>query len=292
MTTRRFGFVLSAALLFWSAAACSGAERDASPPHCAEDDTSTIYRSTLEEGRTPSAIRWAGREWRVNAGATRRAGMDHSVRVSQSGKAVRFELRDTPADNSASDASSYKGRTRRSELSGSLYADPARLPNGEALWGAFSFRHQAWSDPEAMRELTGGVYGQIHIGSGFGGSPALAFRRTKDGMLRITTRGQFDRDGAVRYEAPLPFGRVHDVVYRVVLHPERGSFEIWLGGEKIASATDISIGHENAESYWNVGAYFSGGIRGRVVAEYANHIYPSRRDQAQRIASPPCWPAR
>ena len=245
------------------------------------------YKSTLRNGLTPSPIEWAGRMWRVNAGSTIHHGMDHSLRMSPKGGRIRFELRDFPENNSATDSS----KVRRAELSGSVYGDRTRLPNGEALWGAFSFVHHGWSDSPGMRELQGGVYGQIHIGSTFGGSPALAFRRRADGRFLITTRGEYDTEGTTRYEGDLSFDELHDVVYEVSLHPTRGSLRVWIDGQQIVDARGLSLGHSNAESYWNLGTYFSGGISGTVVAEYANHVYPAPLELRDRINTRPCWPA-
>ena len=253
----------------------------------ASRQSASLYRSTLQNGLTPSSIEWAGKIWRVNAGSTIRHGMDHSVRISPGGGRIRFELRDSPDDNSKHDS----GKVRRAELSGSLYGDPTRLPNGESLWGAFSFVHHGWSDSLGMRELQGGVYGQIHIGSTFGGSPALAFRRRADGRFLITTRGEYDPEGTTQYEGDLGFDELHDLVYEVNLHPTQGSLRVWIDGQQIVAARDLSIGHSNAESYWNLGTYFSGGISGTVVAEYANHVYPAPLKLGDRVHTRPCWPA-
>jgi hypothetical protein len=245
------------------------------------------YRTTLAGGLTPSSIRWAGRNWRVNAGSTVAPNMDHALRLGSRGQKMRFEIRNTENDNSPSDSPGV----RRAELSGSLVGDPARLPNGTILWGAMSFNHHAWADPVGMRSLMGGVYGQIHIGSKFGGSPAVAWRRTKRGLFRVTTRGEYDNAGSVRYEAPLGFDRVHHLVYRVVLDPHRGSLSVWLDGTKIVDVADVSIGSRNAQSYFNCGLYFSGGVTGPVVAEYGNVVYPATASLAKLVASPPTWPA-
>lgn len=247
---------------------------------------SDTYNSTLVGGYTPSPIYWGGRQWRVNAGSTSTPNLDYVIRVGSRGNKVRFELHDTPNDNAASDSDSK----RRAELSGSLYGDSTRLSNGVALWGAMSFKHQSWADPAGMRQLTGGVYGQIHMGSTFGGSPAVAFRRTKTGTFRITTRGEFNTAGTIRYDAPLSFDQVHNLVYRVVLDPIAGSLTVWLDGAKIVDVSKVSIGHSSAESYFNFGAYFSGGISCPVVAEYANMVYPSQSSLSSRVTSPPAWP--
>jgi hypothetical protein len=249
--------------------------------------TTTTYLSTLVNGYTPSPISWAARKWRVNAGSATTSNLDYAVRIGSSGNKMRFELHNTDNDNASSDSSGV----RRAELSGSVYGDPTRLPNSVPLWGAMSFKHQSWADPVGMSKLMGGVYGQIHIGSTFGGSPAVAFRRTKTGRFRITTRGEYSTDSTVRYEAPLSFDQVHNLVYRVVLDPLAGSLTVWLDGVKVVDVPKASIGHSNAESYFNVGAYFSGGITSPVVAEYANMVYPSKTSLSSRVTASPTWPA-
>lgn len=251
--------------------------------------TSTVdsgYYPTLAPTYTPNEVTFGNRKWRVNSGATYITDMGHSIRRSASGNRIRIELRNTTNDKTASDTS----KVRRAELSGSLYGDATRLPNGQSLWGAFSTRHAPWADPIGMKALTGGVYGQIHMGSTFGGSPAVAFRRKSDGRFRITTRGEFDTAGTIRYEAPVSFGEVHDIVYNVVLHPVSGALRVWIDGVRVVNIANVSIGHRNAESYWNFGAYFSGGVTSPVIAEYANHVYPSTTSQSARIFSRPVWP--
>jgi hypothetical protein len=230
---------------------------------------------------------WQNRQWRVNAGLVLDArAASHAIRTHADGDRIRFELRDTVLDRSPRDTPD----TRRAELSGSLRGDKRRLRNGVPLWGAMLFRHHAWSDPEGMQALTGGIYGQIHMGSGFGGSPALAFRRDRNGLFVITTRGQHDRKGTVHFARPVSFDSPHDLVYRVVLHPTDGSLHVWLDGEPVLQRDRISVGHANAESYWNIGLYFSGGIAGTVKAEYAGHIYPSSGNLRARVAKPLVWP--
>lgn len=243
------------------------------------------YRSTLIDGVTPPTLFWSGREWRANMGSTWTRGMDHSLRLTR--QKARFEVRPSSRDRREKD----RPGTLRSELSGSVKGDPARLPNGVPLWGAMSFIHRRWSDPEGMATRTGGVHGQVHMGSKFGGSPALAFRRDPAGLFRITTRGEHDAESRTRYSGPLSFDQVHDVVYRVVLHPTRGALSVWLDGSKILGVSEQSIGSHHADSFWIVGCYYSGGATCPVVAEYAHHQYPDRADLSSRIARRPAWPA-
>lgn len=244
------------------------------------------YNSTLVSGLTPSPYFWAGRKWRPNMGSTWYPNMDYSFRVTQN--RARFELRKTSHDH-AQNEESTKYRT---EISGSLYGDPTRLPNGVPLWGAMSFIHHHWDDPVGMAALYGGVHGQIHIGSTFGGSPAVAFRRHKSGELQITTRGELDSSGSgtVRYRGACAFDQVHDLVYVVVLHPTNGSLTVWLDRKKIVDVKGVSIGTHYAESYWNVGCYYSGGVTCPVIAEYANHVYPASTSLSSRTTTTPLWP--
>ncbi len=245
----------------------------------------STYQSTLANGFSPPVIEWAGRKWRCNMGSTWHEDMNHCLQLT-SGRA-RFEIRNSPYDRSRNDES---GKLR-SEISGSLRGDRARLPNGELLWGAMSFIHHPWSDPAGMAQLTGGVHGQVHMGHGFGGSPALAFRRTKDGQFAVTTRGEQEPKSRIRYHEARSFGEVHDLVYRVRLHPSEGSLTVWLDGERIVDLGRASIGSRHADSFWNIGCYYAGGASCPIVAEYANLVYPGRVDLRDRILYPAQWPA-
>ena len=244
----------------------------------------TAYHSTLVNGYTPSyPLGWADlADWKVAAGSTWNAGMDHSVQMSGRARKIRFEIRNTERDRPKGD----EPKKRRSEIKGSNHV----LPNDVPIWGAFSFIHHPWADPVGMAKLYGGVHGQIHIGSKFGGSPAVAFRRHKTGDFLITTRGQFNTANSKRYRAPLAFGKVHDIVYRVLLHPTAGELTVWLNGVEIVDIRRQSIGATTAECYWQLGAYYSGGITCPIVAEYANHVYPLAGDLSSRITRRPAWP--
>ena len=244
------------------------------------------YASILVNGYSPKSLSWSGRSWRVNSGATWNANLVRSIMISPSGKRTRFELQNYEVDKASGDSTGV----RRSELSGSLYGDATRLPNSVSLWGAMSFVHGSWADPVGMATKTGGVYGQIHIGSTFGGSPAVGFRRAKDGRFRITTRGELSTASTIRYQAPLSFDTVHDLVYNVVLDPVNGSLKVWLDGALVVDVSKVSIGTHYAESYFNHGTYFSGGITTPVVAEYANIAYPGQTSLLARVNSRPVWP--
>ena len=242
------------------------------------------YYPTIDPTYTAAQINWAGRPWRVNSAATDHPDLPHSLQRSANWERLRFEVRESDPSMGS------KPEKRRSELSGSIYGDDTRLPNGEVLWGAFSTLHHPWDDPEGMLSTYGAVFGQIHIGSEVGGSPALAFRRKKNGLFRITTRGELDDGGSVRYEQPLSWGVPHDIVYRVVLHPYNGSLRIWLDGVQIVNISEVSIGHSKADSYWNVGVYSPGGVTSPVIMELANHVYPGRTSLLTRTSQPPAWP--
>lgn len=240
---------------------------------------SSRYRSSLVGGYTPKRIDWDGYRWSADMGSTWNSGMDHSFRHGED--MARFEIQPTPRDRAAKDGPNK----RRSEL----HCPRNRLPDGVALWGAMSFNHHSWSDPAGMAQGWGGVHGQIHMGK-FGGSPALAFRRTRDGRFLITTRGQFDDGNNKRWMAPVSFNEPHDLVYRVLLHPTEGELDVWLDGKKVLSVDQASIGSRQGGSYWCIGSYYSGGISCPVVAEFANHEFPSPRDLSGRITRPPAWP--
>lgn len=244
-----------------------------------ESVASSRYRTSLVDGYTPKRIDWGGYRWSADMGSTWNAGMDHSFRHSED--LARFEIRPTPRDRAEGDGPNK----RRSEL----HCTKSRLPNGVALWGAMSFNHHAWSDPAGMAQSWGGVHGQIHMGK-FGGSPALAFRRMRDGRFLVTTRGEFDNGNNKRWMAPVSFNQPHDLVYRVLLHPSEGELDVWLDGKRVLSVDRASIGSRQGGSYWCVGCYYSGGISCPVVAEFANHEFPSPRDLSGRITRPPAWP--
>lgn len=273
-------------LLVLAAATSSGCEGASEPASPSATGTVEGYHPITIAAGPGAETQWQGRTWRVNAGAVLDEALSYAVQSDADQARIRFELRDTARDRSPRDTPD----TRRAELSGSLYGDRGRLPNGVPLWGAMLFRHHAWSDPAAMRALTGGVYGQIHMGSRVGGSPALAFRRSREGLFMVTTRGQHDEEGSVHLRQPLSFDAAHDLVYRVVLHPTEGSLAVWLDGALVVDQAGISIGHEDAGSYWNFGLYFSGGISGSVSAEYAAHVYPARADLLWRARAPLAWP--
>jgi hypothetical protein len=241
-----------------------------------------LYHSTLVDGLTPKDIDWNGREWLCTMGSTWHAGMDHCLRLTD--RKARFELHDTDFDRPADDPP----RKRRSELH---FPKRPRLPNDVPLWGAMSFIHHGWADPSGMARLTmGGAHGQIHIGSRAGGSPAVAFHRYKDGDFLVTTRGEQSRANIRRFKAPLAFDRPHDLVYRVVLSPTNGSLVVWLDRHKIIDLTGVPIGSHFAESYWNFGAYYYGGVTCPIVAEFANHVYPAPESLLKRTTITPAWP--
>lgn len=239
------------------------------------------YHSTLIDGRTPEYISWNGRKWRCAMGSTWNTGMEHCLRLNRS--RARFEIRSSPVNRGPGDPP----EKRRSEI---RHPHSPRLPNGVPLWGAMSFRHHRWTDPAGMAQLRGaGVHGQLHIGSSFGGSPAVAFRRTRRGEFAITTRGENARKNTMRYRAPLAFDEVHHLVYRVVLHPVDGSLIVWLNGEKILDIANSSIGSSEADCYWGFGCYFAGGVTCPVIAEFGDVIYPGPADLRHRISFRPRW---
>lgn len=245
----------------------------------------TSYSSTLVRELTPATVAWSGRDWRCSMGSTWTPGLEHCLRLTE--RSARFEIRNTPNDRSKGDEP-YK---RRSEISGKTSTDQPVLPNDVELWSAMSFVHQAWDDPAGMARLKGGVHGQVHMGRSFGGSPAVAFRRTADGKFTVTTRGQNATQNARQYIGRLTFDRPHDLVYRLVLSPTNGSLAVWLDGDKVVDVSGASIGSSFADSYWNIGCYYAGGITSPVIAEYANVVYPGTLNLEDRIKSPPPWPS-
>jgi len=256
-------------------AASSGASRLART-----DRRSSQYHSTLVNGLTPGHINWNGRKWRCAMGSTWNPGIDHSLRLAPN--RARFEIRDSELERGPAD----ERKKRRSEI---RFPKSPRLPNDVPLWGAMSFVHHQWDDPAGMAGKWGGVHGQLHIGSNFGGSPAVAFRRTRRGAFAITTRGARDADGTRRYERPLPFDEVHSLVYRVVLSPANGALQVWLNGDAVLDLRGVSIGSPEADCYWSLGCYYSGGIACPIIAEYGDHFYPGLADLSGRIRFKPDW---
>lgn len=240
---------------------------------------SAVYRSSLVNGYTPKRIDWDGYRWSADMGSTWNAGMDHCFRPGDD--MARFEIRPTPLDRAPGD----KPGKRRSEL----HCTKNRLPNGVPLWGAMSFNHHRWADPEGMARASGGVHGQVHMGK-FGGSPALAFRRGRDGRFMVTTRGESDDGNQRRWAGPVSFGEPHDLVYRLLLDPDRGELDVWLDGRQLVSLAGVSIGSGIGGSYWCVGCYYAGGVSCPIVAEIANHDFFSPRDLSASISRPPAWP--
>jgi len=235
------------------------------------------YLSSLVNGRTPDPFLWQGRQWRAYV-RSKSVTLDYPLRYTRN--KVRFELR--PADFSGT------ASTTRSELGGSNSIYP-RLPNNVPLWGAMSFIHHCGNS-------SSGVHGQIHMGSKAGGSPALAFRRSNDGpnVLKVTTNSQSGTGttGSVtRASLNVTCGAVHDLVYRVVLNPTAGSLAVWIDRTNVVDLPRVPIGHSNAEHYWNFGVYYAGGVTSTVVAEYADHVYPSTADLSARTRTSPPWPA-
>lgn len=238
------------------------------------------YHSTLVDGLTPGLVLWRDRKWRAATGSTWNRGLDHSLRLRP--ERARFEIRDSELDRGPGD----EPAKRRSEL---RFPKAPRLPNGVPLWGAMSFLHYRWDDPAGMGGKWGGVHGQLHMGSTVGGSPAVAFRRTRHGQFAVTTRGESESDSIRRYEGQLAFDRVHNLVYRVVFHPNAGALTVWLNGDAVVDLRNIPIGSSLAECYWSFGCYYAGGVSCPIVAEYGDLVYPAPEDLSRRVALRPDW---
>lgn len=245
----------------------------------ASDASFATYSSTLVGGFTPSQLGWGGRTWKADMGSTWTANLDYSCRVTAT--KIRFELHSTTFDRAVNDPVDK----RRTELH-----DKTSLPNGVAMWGAFSVNNHAWADPAGMTATTGGAMCQMHMPSG--GSPAFAFRRDKNGNFLVTTNGANDPiNNNKRYVGPLSFGAVHDIVYRCVIHPVNGELDVWVDGRQVLTLRGASIGQTNPGCYWCLGLYFAGGTTCPIVAEYSNHVAPTTNYLLARISSPPSWPA-
>jgi hypothetical protein len=211
------------------------------------------------------------------------SGMTHSIRTTANDSRIRFELQNTTNDKASGDTDP----TKRIEIGVST----PTLANGTELWGAFSSKDTTWSDPAGMLAIggTGWPFFQVHYGSG-GGSPALAFRRGPDGNLVITTRGDSDLGGTVRYNAALSFDAVHDFVYRITLSPTVGAVQVWCDGVSLINLTGISMGAVAADHFWRVGLYYTDGIACPIINERANIVAPAAASLASRTSAAPAWP--
>ncbi|MGZ2411646.1 hypothetical protein ACUXST_001043 [Sphingomonas sp. F9_3S_D5_B_2] len=238
------------------------------------------YLSTLISGYTPKYSKWQGMTWSADMGSTWVRNMDYAWRATQ--ERCRFELHNTVNDRPSGDGS----KKRRSEL----HLSRVKLPNNTQLWGAFSFKDQPWSDRAGMARTTGGTLMQMHApGSG---SPAFAIRRGGNGNLVITTVGELDPNNHKRYDSPLAFNTVHDVVYRCVLHPTAGQLDVWIDRRRVISLRNQSIGYAQSGHYACFGLYFSGGVTCPVVCEFGNWVTPSTASLSGRTTRSPAWPTR
>lgn len=208
-----------------------------------------------------------GSQWHQN--------MDHCWRFTKTRS--RFELHNTSYDKGENDPSTK----RRSELHG--HHDGDTFAHGVEYWHAFSFNVHPFSDPGGMKDKPGTIM-QMHWPSG--ASPGFAFR-VKNGGLRITTRGE-GQHNTTRYDGPLSFGTVNDIVYRFVLGTN-GALDVWLNGKKILAFRG-PVGPDANGSYLCIGPYYASGITCPVVQEYGNIApFPSRTSLSSRVTSRPAW---
>lgn len=245
-----------------------------------EDSTFSLYNSTLISGFTPKYPAWFGQKWTAAMGATWYPNMPHSWRVTTNKS--RFELHNTVDDRGQNDPSTK----RRTELHDKKHL----LTNGISYWGAYSSIDHSWSDPVGMQSTTGGAHFQMHMPAG--GSPAFAFRRDKYGNFLITTNGDNDPiNNHARYNGPLSFAQVHDIVYRCVIHPTNGELDVWLDRKLILSLRNISLGTSTSGCYPCYGLYYADGCTCNIVAEHANIAFPSTTSLTGRTTSSPSWPS-
>jgi hypothetical protein len=236
------------------------------------------YQSTLVNGYTPQFPTWQGLMWSADMGSTWNKNMNYCWQATT--QRSRFEVHNSPYDR-AQDDDVYK---RRSEL----HANKNPVPNNTSLWGAFSFIDQPWSDPLGMSKTTGGSLVQMHGPDG--GSPPIAFRRWGTGHFVVTTVGDLDSNNHKRYDAPLSFNTMHDLVYRCVLSPNAGQLDVWLDGKQIVSLKNQSIGFSKSGCYICMGPYFPSGVTCPVVVEYGNWARPGTASLSSRISHRPVWP--
>jgi hypothetical protein len=65
---------------------------------------------------------------------------------------------------------------------------------------------------------------------------------------------------------------------------------VWLNREKIVDLERTPIGSSVAESYFNVGSYYAGGVTCPIIAEFANLVYPAPEALLRRTTVTPAWP--
>ena len=240
------------------------------------DPSYSQYKSTLVNGYTPKYAPWLGQQWTVCTGSTWNANMDYCWRTTQTKS--RFELHDTPKDKGQNDPSDK----RRSELHDKQHP----LKNGVQYWGAATFLDRSWSDPAGMKaQKTGGSHMQMHMPNG--GSPVFAFRRFGNGEWGITTN---PGGNVKRFRTALSFDTPHDVVYRVVPHPNAGQLDVWVDGNQVLSYRGaLGVGEDGY--YACYGLYYGGGVTGTIIGEVANIAHPSTASLNSRISNRPPWPS-
>jgi len=189
----------------------------------------------------------------------------------------RFELHNTTYDRGGNDPD----RKRRAELHG--HGSGETFAHGVQYWHAFSFIVHPFADPDGMRSHPGTIM-QMHWPTG--ASPCFAFRVSKGGF-RITTRGD-GQSNTTRYQGPLSFGSVNDVVYRFIIG-KNGALDVWLNGKKVLAFRG-PVGPDEDGAYFCMGPYYGGGITCSVVQEYGNIApFPSKTSLSGRITSKPAW---
>jgi hypothetical protein len=124
-------------------------------------------------------ITFAGVDWNVSGACTWVLNQGHPIQKSGGNERLRLEIHNNNLNNDDDDRE-YKRRV-------GINASEQKFTRGVGYWGALSFLHESWSDPEGMDDpdLSGGLFIQMHSGPE-GGSPAIAFRRFRDGDLMIT----------------------------------------------------------------------------------------------------------
>lgn len=214
---------------------------------------------------------------------------DYSIRISSN--YARFELR-----------SGDKWRTSDS-LERAEMSRVGRYPIGNTYyWGAFDFR--LTGDVSTMWRDGGITLQQLfqapEQGESTGKPPALAFRVSRDGDVKVVTRGDPNPltvsipSGTTRASIPnVADGRTVRIVYRVRIDPANGSaLDLWVDGVRVVRTTNILLGYNDTEDEsqpaFKFGQYRSLNSS-TTVAEFANVEFGTKSLQA-RVTAPPPWP--
>lgn len=225
-----------------------------------------------------------GSGYRIQSPAT-----DYSIKIGSN--YARFEVR-------AGDKWRPSDSLERAEV-----LRVGRYPIGDTYyWGAFDFR--LTGDVSTMWRDGGITLHQIYQApeqaESAGKPPALAFRVSREGDLKIVTRGDANSlttevpPGTTRASIPnVANGETVRIVYRVKIDPVNGSsLDVWANGQRVVRTTKIRLGYNDSEDEsqpaFKFGQYRSLS-KATTVAEFANVEFGTASLQS-RVNSPLPWP--